>query len=54
MRIDVNEHAMIGDLPIKLQQLGLEEVIINKHEETTGLEPTCHRGQDPIDGIFVS
>ena len=54
MSVDANEHATTGESSFKLHQLGLVEVITTKHEESSGIAPTYHGGQDPIDGIFVS
>ena len=51
LAIDINEHILEGELSNKLLQLGLKEAISNKHEREFGLAPTCHRGQDSIDGI---
>jgi hypothetical protein len=51
--IDLNEDVINSSSAKKLNDLGLQECITNRH--TPGIiPPTCIKGSRPIDGIFIS
>ena len=54
LMIDANEHVVTGNIATRLQEVGLHEGILRRHQDKEGLAPTHQKGSFPIDGIFVS
>lgn len=54
LMMDANEHVDFAHIKDVFEAIGLREAIIEKHKEDSGYAPTYQRGQDPIDGIFIS
>ena len=54
LMMDANEHVGSAHITEVLKAIGLREAILEKHKEEKGYAPTYQRGNDPIDGIFIS
>ena len=52
--IDVNEDVGNPYMTAQLGNIGLKEATLDRHNQSWDRQATYHRGQDPIDGIFVS
>ena len=51
---DMNDHVGGDTITNFADSLNLREAILEKHSATKGYVPTWQRGNDPIDGIFIS
>ena len=52
--MDANENVSNDHMTEIFDALGMKEVILDRHQESQDLQPTYHRGSEPIDGIFIS
>ena len=51
---DFNEHIGKENMQAFATALNLREAIIDRHSQFQGYAPTHQKGEDPIDGIFIS